>query len=514
MRGPMRHHRIGAAAITAVLHFSAALVYASDGTSLAAAVKAQDRATVASLLNRKAPVDVPLPDGTTALHWAVQWQQADLVNTLLNAGAPVHAIDEYGVMPLWLAAINGSTGIIQRLLRAGADPNASIPTGETVLMVAARTGIPEAVAALLERGAHVNHVVTATGQTALMWAAAEGHVDVVRALLRREADVRARSKSGYTALLLAARNPGLEIPTLLLSAGAGVNEAAVDGTTALVVATIRSNTALAKFLIEQGADVNRGPGFTPLHWAAGYFGNTGVNGRMGLRDEDSEWARIEGLEGRAKLDFVKLLLDHGADVNARADVAPRAERGDMGRSVINASLGTREAVKFGATPFWLAARVADVDIMRLLLQRGADASIRTGRNVTPLMAAAGVGAGAGSTGIPEAKAVEAVRLCVESGNDINVANIDGETALHGASYRTPQPADNLIRFLVVNGANMNVKNKRGWTPLAIVEGLYFNGSYTLSKSAAALLLSMGADPTPEGSVDRQVATLNVGVVNR
>jgi hypothetical protein len=103
---------------------------------------------------------------------------------------------------------------------------------------------------------------------------------------------------------------------------------------------------------------------------------------------------------------------------------------------------------------------------------------------------------------------------LELGNNIDVANVDGETALHGAAYRTPQPADNLIRFLVETGAKMNVKNTRGWTPLIIVEGLYFNGSYTFSASAAELLRKLGADPTPEGSVERQVPTMNVGVLNR
>jgi ankyrin repeat protein len=374
-------------------------------------------------------------------------------------------------------------------------------------MTAAHTGMAEVVNLLLEHGASVNAKESSYGQTALMWAVAEGHAEVAQALIKHAADVHARSATGYTPFLLSARNAGLETPRLLLGAGADVNEAAPDGTTALVVATIRGHLALAKFLLEQGADVNAGPGFAPLHWAAGdYVG--GVNGRMGLGDEDSDWTVFEGLKGQAKRDFIELLLASGANPNARAAVSPRAE--SAGRSVIN----TPPESQFGGTPFWLAAKAANVETMRLLLAHGADPSLTTNRKATPLMAAAGVGSGAGSNPVPESRALEAVKLCLELGNNIDVANVDGETALHGAAYRTPQPADNLIRFLVETGAKMNVKNTRGWTPLIIVEGLYFNGSYTFSPSAAELLRKLGADPTPEGSVERQVPTMNVGVLNR
>jgi uncharacterized protein len=488
------------------------LAYAANDASLAAAVKRRDTQAVRMLLKQKANVNIPLPDGATALHWAAQWDDLDTAGLLIDSGARVNAPDDYGVTPLWLASLNGNSLMIAKLLKAGADANAALPTGETVLMTAARTGMVDAVNLLLERGVAVNAKESSHGQTALMWAAAEGHTDVVRALIKHGADVRARSEAGFTPLVLAARNASLETPKVLLAAGANVNEASSVGTTALVVATVRGHTSLAKFLLEQGADVNAGPGFGPLHWAAGDYSFAGVNGRMGLADENSEWSQLEGLKGQEQLDFIKLLLSHGANVNARADVSPRAELGNDGRSsVINTPADRR---KFGGTPFWLAAKALDVDVMRLLVANGADPSILTNRHVTPLMAAAGVGAGAGSNGTPESKALEAVRLCLELGNDINVANVDGETALHGAAYRTPQPADNLIQFLVEKGANMNVKNVRGWTPLIIVEGLYFNGTHTLSTSAAALLRKLGAEPTPEGSVDRQVSTMNVGVVNR
>lgn len=489
----------------------AGVASAAHDDSLAAAVQRQDRQAVRALLEQRPNVNVPLPDGATAIHWAAQWDDLDTAGLLIDAGARVNVADDYGVTPLWLASLNGSALMVGKLLKAGADPNAALPTGETVLMTAAHTGKVDAVDLILEHGAAVNAKERAYGQTALMWAAAEGHREVVRALIQHGADVDARSKAGYTPLLLAARNASLEIPKDLLAADADVNEASANGTTALVVATVRGRTALGKFLLEQGADVNAGPGFAALHWAAGDYGFAGVNGRLGLKDENSEWSQLEGLKGQEQLDFIKLLLAHGADVNARADAAPRADSGDRGRSVINIP---RERRTFGGTPFWLAAKALDVEVMRLLVASGADPSIPTDRNVTPLMAAAGVGSGVGSNGTPESKAIQAVKLCLVLGNDLNAANVDGETALHGAAYRTPQPADNLLQFLVENGANMNVKNARGWTPLIIVEGLYFNGTHSRSASAATLLRRLGADPTPQGSVERQVPTMNVGVVNR
>ena len=475
----------------------ASVAQAADDTRLAEAVKQRDREAVHALLGDKADVNAPLGDGATALHWAAQWDDLETADLLIRAGARVNATDDYGVMPLWLASTNGNAHIVGTLLKAGADPNSTLSTGETVLMTASRTGKAEVVKLLLEHGAAVSAKERSHGQTALMWAAAEGHAEAARALIEHGADVHARSTAGYTPLLLSARNRSLDAARVLLDAGADVNEAAPDGTTALVVATIRNRTTLASFLLEQGADPNAGPGFTPLHWAAGEW-NGQVTGRMGLRDEDSEWSITGGLRGEAKLDFVKVLLTHGANPNARAESNPRVVRPRPGGT------SRRGGTPAGATPFWIAAKAGDVDAMRLLLVSGADPSLAN-RSVTPLMAAAGVGAGTGSSPVPQSRALEAVKLCLELGNDINAVNENGDTALHGAAYRGPQGTDLLIQFLVDNGASMNVKNGLGWTPLTIVEGLYFTATNTYSASGAELLRTLGADPSPS-NIDRQVGT--------
>jgi ankyrin repeat protein len=213
---------------------------------------------------------------------------------------------------------------------------------------------------------------------------------------------------------------------------------------------------------------------------------------MGLQDEGSEWSILEGLKGEAKIAFMKILLAHGADPNARAKSNPTAGRG-RGRTMA------------GATPFWMAARSGEVDAMRLLVGNGADPALSTEMKTTPLMAAAGVGGGTGNHSVPENKALEAARLCLELGNEINAANADGETALHGAAYRGPQGTAMLIQFLIDNGAKINAKNKHGWTSLTIVEGLYFTATNTASESGAELLRKLGAEESPPG-VDRQVGT--------
>ena len=166
----------------------------------------------------------------------------------------------------------------------------------------------------------------------------------------------------------------------------------------------------------------------------------------------------------------------------------------------------------GATPLVIAAMDADLDVMRLLAAHGADASLETERKMTPLMAAAGVGGGRSSNPVPQSRAVEAIKLCLELGNHVNAANVDGNTALHGAAFRGTQGTELVIQVLVDNGANINVRNQWGWTPLTIVEGLYFSATNTLDPNGVALLRKLGAEPSPP-DLNRVVGSRN-GRVNR
>jgi ankyrin repeat protein len=173
--------------------------------SVADAVKKADKAAIRAMVQKHADVNVPEPDGSTALHWAAYTNDFEIADLLIRAGANAKATNRYGVTPLFLASSNGNAAIIEALLKAGADPNLASAEGETPLMLAARAGIAPAVSALITHGANVNATEKWKGQTALMWAAAEGHVAAVQALVAAGADLNARSKGGLTPFLFAVR---------------------------------------------------------------------------------------------------------------------------------------------------------------------------------------------------------------------------------------------------------------------------------------------------------------------
>lgn len=453
------------------------------------AAKNQDTAAVQALLKEGAAVNASQPDGVTALHWAAVANDLQMADLLISSGAQVNAADSYGVTPLSLACTNRSTPFVEKLLKAGASPNAAQTSGETVLMTCAYAGALDAVKALLASGADANAKESSRGQTALMWAAAQGHTDVVRELIQHGADVHARSTTGYTALLLAAREACLDTTEALLAAGADINEAAKDGTTALFIATVRGLTKYGEFLLDHGANPNLGPGFLPLHWAAATYDTELSDNSNGILSLDNEWGPFGGLREPEKLEFVKALLAHGANPNVQArKFGGRTELG----LYIKASMRNLD----GATPFLLAAKGNDVAVMRELLAHGADPKLTTKNGTTPLMAAAGIDHDPGISRSIESEALQAIKLCVEAGNDVNAVNKEGDTALHGAAWR--ERADSIVQFLVDHGANINAKNKMGWTPLFIAEGIDTTGYHARSETTTALLRKLGAAPSPEG----------------
>ena len=411
---------------------------------------------VAHLLAQDVDVDAPAADGSRALHWAVYVDDGETVRRLLGAGADVDAANDHGVTPLALACGNASEAQVTLLVEAGADPNATVWSGETALMTCARTGSAGAVAALLAAGADPDRAEPEEHQTALMWAASERHPAVARALIRYGADVAAATRRGFTPLLFAAREGDEASARAFLTAGADPNEAAADGTTPLVAATVRGHAALAIRLLAAGADPNAASsGYTALHWASGSW-ETELTGPAGIAAaRDDEWRALAGVPG-GSLDLVRALLAYGARVDARVETPPR--RVGFG--------GRRDAA--GATPFFLAAREADIDLMRLLIDHGADPHTPNTTNMTPLMAAAGVGRRAAESRVTASHALAAARFLWElGGSDVNAATDAGDTALHGAAA-TGSPA--LVEFLVERGAAVGATNKRGRTPLTASAG--------------------------------------------
>jgi ankyrin repeat protein len=441
---------------------------------LATAVKSGDKAAIQALLQQRIDVNAPEADGTTALHWAVRNDDAALVEQLIRLGADAKAANRYGITPLYLAAVNGSAPIIEKLLKAGADANAISSEGETALMTASRTGNVDAVKVLLTHGADVNAKESWHGETALMWAVAQKHAAVARELIAKGADVGARSTvnkwerqnsaeprekwlppGGLTALEFAARQGCVDCIPVLVQAGADLNAVDPDGISPLLSAIINGHYDAAEVLLEKGSNPNiaDGTGRTPL-FSAVDFHTMPASNRPSPKEIDNE---------TTSLDLVKALLAKGADVNAQLKkqqpYRTKLDRGD------DTMLTT------GTTPLLRAAKAGDVAVMKLLLAKGAEAKLTTRNGINPLMAAAGLGTKEEDTTgrrKTQAEAIEAIKLCLEAGVDVNAIDSRGQTALHGAAF---QGFDDVVKFLAGNGAKLDVKDKQGKTPLDSAQGL-------------------------------------------
>ena len=441
----MRTHAVSrwTVLLLAVLSIGAA---GRDGP-LVEAVKAGSAEQVRALLAQRADVNVAEADGTTALHWAVRGEAAPLVGLLIDAGADVGVANRYGVTPLSLACVAGDAGIITQLLEAGADANAAAAGGRTALMTAARTGNVAAVDVLLAHGADVRATDDTRGQTALMWAAAENNAAVVDTLVRAGADVGARTRHGFTALLFAARAGRIEAAKALLAAGAEVDEALSNGITPLLLALTNKSFELAVVLLRAGADPNRDAvGWSALHQLA-------WSRQPPVGYDNPEPVHRDDVHA---LDLARELMALGADPNAR--IAKELQDQPRQRS----TGGT------GATPFFLAARGGDAELMRVLVDYGADPFLPTDDNTTPLLAAAGVGVYLGADHGTNEEALAAFTYVLELGGDVHTVNVKGETAAHGAATLGANP---IVRMLAERGACLDAINDAGHTPLAIAEGI-------------------------------------------
>ena len=454
------------------------------------AVRANDVGAVRTLLDARADVNAVQPDGTTALHWAVERDALEIVQLLIRAGANVTATNRYGATPLWLASLNGNSATIGVLLEAGADPSATSDEGETALMVAARTGKVDAVNLLLARGADPNVKEQWRGQTALMWAAAEGYAPVIEALVARGADVSARSNGGFTAILFAAREGRIAAVDALIKAGADKNDSLPirrraapnapppppdPGPNVFLLAAANAHYELAAWLLDRGADPNAAPqGFTALHQVS-WVRKAGIAG--------SNNPAPQGSGTMDSLTFVRTLVTKGATLDARATKKP-----NMGVTTLNS---------IGATPFLLAARTADAPLMKLLAELGANPLLTNEDGSTPLMVAAGLGTNApGEDPGTEPEVLDAVKVALDLGNDLNVVDKNGETAMHGAAYKH---VPTVVHYLADKGARADVWNRpngKGWTPLKIAEGVQRGMNIVSSPVTATAIRQVLAASSP------------------
>jgi ankyrin repeat protein len=431
------------------------------------------------------------------------------VDALIKAGANVKAANRYGVTPLYLACVNGSAPVIAKLLDAGADANGATTEGETPLMTVARTGSVEAAKVLLAHGADVNAKEQWRQQTPLMWAVAESHPEMAQELIAHGADVNARQVTwnwerqvtkeprekwmplgGLTPLLFAGRQGCLDCARILLKAGAEINAANPNGFSSILLAIINSHYDVAAFLLDQGADPNIADevGRTPLYAAVDMHT---------LPDSNLPWPS-ELNSQLSSLDLIQALIAHGANVNAQLKKQqPYRSKVDRGADTM---LGT------GATPLLRAAKAGDTEVVKVLLAKGADPKLTTKFGMTPLMAAAGLGTKEEDTTgrkKTEPEAIASIKLCLDAGVDVNAADNQGETALHGAAQKG---WDQVVQFLVDHGAKLDVKDKKGRTPLDAANGLLGNGGFDGSRrdvheSTVALLRKLMA--VPEAKVAAQ-----------
>jgi ankyrin repeat protein len=511
-----------------VLALAGAISLNAAGADVADAAKARDAVAVKALLKNGADVNAAQGDGMTALHWAATNGDAALTQMLLSAGANIRATTRLGgITALHMASQAGHAAVVAALVAAGADTNGATTTGATPLMLAARSGSAETVTRLVETGADINAKEKGFGQTALMVASGLDRADVVRLLMARGADWKEASsvadlksltstgddgtgrpqqqapgggvagvtrgyryneligtQGGLTALHFAARQGSASAARALVEGGATVNVLSPgDQASPLLTALINGHFDLAAYFVERGADPNlvSDAGVSPLYAVL-----------------NVQWAPIAAYpqpraylqQSRGYLDVLKLLLDKGADPNARVRRKVWYSGYNFDQS------GVDEA---GATAFWRAAYAADVAAMKLLVSYGADPSIATmklfsrrgpedpaggadktglppipvgGPNATPLHAAAGPGYATGFAGnshhVAPAGMLPAVKYLVEElGANVNAVDADGNTAVHHAASR----GDNeMIKFLVSKGADVKKVNRSGQTTIDVANG--------------------------------------------
>ena len=501
-----------------VLAVSAGKLMAGDAPLAIAAMERDFDSVRALLAERGADVNALGPYDTPALHWLVRVEEIELTKTLLAAGADPNFATSLGLLPLHLAIENGDTDMVKLLLDNGADPARPDRTGESPLIMAARAGSTDIVELLLQHGVDVDAREPAFNQNALMVATRSDVAAVTRLLVEHGADVNAQSNAGAvpdfrlpasnagskgigivrggwpergdrspiggakTPLLYATRSGNLEQTRLLVEAGAGLEQADENGLTPLLNAILNASVAnldrpndrhieVARYLIEQGANVN----------AMDFYGETPLWAAVELRNLDmSGPAADNGIDRAAALDLITLLLDKGADPNARTK-----EQVPEHRWITR--IGNLSWVDFtGQTPFLRAALSGDVSTMKLLVEKGADTNIATYAGTTPLMAAAGINWVVSQTFDEGQDALlEAVKYAHSLGNDVNAVNSMGLTAMHGAANRG---SDAIIRWLAANGARLDVSDLQGRTPVDWAHGVFLATHPPVDRPETAALI--------------------------
>jgi len=458
--------KFGAVASLLVLSFGASGSPDLDAKLLAAAQK-PDPADVRALLASGADANARAADGSTALIYAAHFGDIAGVQALLAAKGDPSLTNRYGIGPMHEAALRADAGLLKVLVDAGADVDLALPQGETPLMLASRTSGVDAVRLLIDHGAQVNVVERWQGETPLMYAAAHDRAEVAAALIAAGADVNARTPlndlpdrkpavryfveiplAGLTPVMFAARHGALSALRVLIKAGGDVNAKTPEGFSPVVIALDNLHFDAAKVLVEAGASADGG----------GLFAVVEARNRVNYV---GEYQVPTGAE--SSLDVLKLMLSRGADLMDRLP-EPLLDRDPR---------FLPPPPKITDVALIRAARSSDVEAMRVLVEGGADPSLHDEKRggITPLLA---VTMGPELPALIEADrqpsekaAIAAIDFLLDHGVKPSSANDLGTTALHMAALRD---YPGVIRHMAERGADLNVADREGFTPLDYAVG--------------------------------------------
>jgi uncharacterized protein len=512
-------------------------------TPLFMACTSGNAAIIEALLSAGASAKSAKPNGTTALMIAAASGSVNALKTLLDHGAEVNAKESvHGQTALMFAAALNRVDAVKFLAQHGADVNAAsniaklervrfdqdgnvveTPAGGAAAGgrggrggrgrgAAAPVAAPARAKATDEEDA-ANDAEAAAAAAKTAKATAESDLDLLaRSFGLKSADARfatpkakagdiaaraprrvgAEVMGGMTALLYAAREGHTDTARALVEAGANVNAVSGDKYSALVMAITNGHLDMAKYFLDHGADPNLATNADlPALYAT----------------IDVQWAPHTWFpqpnteqEKATYLDLMKAEIEHGAKVNAQ--VGEKL----WFRSFTNDYTWIDPA---GATAFWRAAQSSDVAAMRLLVEHGADPKMPTTSLDTPLHAAAGIGWAANWSVNAPVPLVDAVKYCVELGNDVNALDNRGFTPLHGAAYLGN---NEMVNFLVSKGAKVNVKSKAGDFAADMANGPTRFGQPHLE--TVALLEKLGSPNSHNCRSDQCVVQAKASIYNR
>lgn len=468
----------------------------NGSTAMWLAASQGDATVISALLDGAANANEPLPLGRRPLMLAARSGNLDAVQVLLDNGADPNASEEErGTTALMQAADQGHGDVAALLIEHGADvaagsapvmrggrtaalgkandPRGSVrrqvqqvlcelvsPQSGALPQLPAGVTEDEAVAIALQNADAISgcEETDALGfargtrgdddtiprddeETADAEAsdsddeASDDEDNAAASFFRRGRGDREPDGGEITPLVYAARSGSIDAARVLLEAGADVNQLTRYGWSPLLAATQNSNYQMGQFLIENGADVNiaNKGGWTPLYLATDNRNLEGGDYPTRTPDMDT-------------LEYIKRLLDEGADPNAR-----------LTESTETRTVFTNQWLdENGATAFLRASQSGDIDLLRVLLEYGADPFINTELGVTPLSVAAGIGWVEGVTSEwSTAQTVETVELLLELGINPDFQADTGRVALHGAGHKG---STEVARILVDAGARMDIRD--------------------------------------------------------